>query len=80
LLLVLANTVTLGSESRGIHDHILLSQTRDCPNLDDQDPVFISPRNTVVRLYLQALSSLFVASSDSQVEVFDHASTRDFAL
>jgi hypothetical protein len=29
LLLVLASTVILGSESRGTHDHILLSQIRD---------------------------------------------------
>jgi hypothetical protein len=31
LLLVLANAVILGSESRGTRDHILLSQIRDSP-------------------------------------------------
>jgi hypothetical protein len=29
------------------HDHILLPQIRDLPNLDGQFPVFISPRNRV---------------------------------
>jgi hypothetical protein len=33
LLLALASTVILGFESRGIHDHILLSQIRDSPSL-----------------------------------------------
>jgi hypothetical protein len=33
LLLALANAVILGPESRGTHDHILLSQIRDSPNL-----------------------------------------------
>jgi hypothetical protein len=45
LLLVLASAVILGSESRGTHVHILLSQFRDSPNLEDQVPVFISPRS-----------------------------------
>jgi hypothetical protein len=43
LLLVLASAVLLGSESRGTHDHILLSQIRDSPNLECQVPVFIFP-------------------------------------
>jgi hypothetical protein len=34
LLLVLASAVILGSQSRGTHDHILLSQIRDSPNLE----------------------------------------------
>jgi hypothetical protein len=34
LLLVLASAVILRSESRGTHDHILLSQIRDSPNLE----------------------------------------------
>jgi hypothetical protein len=34
LLLVLAGTIILGSESRGTHDHILLSQIRDSLNLE----------------------------------------------
>jgi hypothetical protein len=35
----------------------LLSQIWDSPNLEDQVPVFISPRNRVARLYPQALVS-----------------------
>jgi hypothetical protein len=66
LLLTVASTVILRSESRGTHDHILLSQIRDSPNLEDQVPVFVSPRNRVTRLYPQALGPLFVASYDSQ--------------
>jgi hypothetical protein len=68
LLLVLASAVILRSESRGIHDHILLPQIRNSPKLEDEVPVFISPRNRVARLYPQALSSLFIASYDSQVD------------
>jgi hypothetical protein len=66
LLLVLASVVILESESRGIHDHILLFHIRDSPNLESQVPVFISPRNRVAQLYPQALGSHFVASCDSQ--------------
>jgi hypothetical protein len=40
LLLILASTVTLRSESRGTHDYILLSQIRDSPNLEYQIHVF----------------------------------------
>jgi hypothetical protein len=64
--MVLASAVTLGSESRGTYNHILLSQIGYSPNLEGHVPVFISPRNRVVRLYPQALGSLFVASYDSQ--------------
>jgi hypothetical protein len=60
-----ASAVILRSESRGTHDHILLSQTRDSLNLEGLIPVFISPRNRVALLYPQALGSLFVAY-DSQ--------------
>jgi hypothetical protein len=66
LLLGLASAVILRSEPRGTHDHILLSQIRDSPNLEGQVPVFISPRNRVARLYPQALGFLTVASYDSQ--------------
>jgi hypothetical protein len=66
LLLVLACAVILGSESRGTRDHILLSQIRDSPNLEDHVPVFICLRNRVAQLYPQALGPLFVASYDSQ--------------
>jgi hypothetical protein len=66
LLLVLTNAVILGSESRETHDHILLSQSRDSPNLDGQVLVVTSDRNRVAQLYHQALGSLFVAFYDSQ--------------
>jgi hypothetical protein len=66
LLLALSSAVILGSESRGNHDHILLSQIPDSPNLKGQVPVFICPRNMVAQLYPQALGSLFVASYDSE--------------
>jgi hypothetical protein len=39
---------------------------RDSPNLEDQVPVFISPRNRMAQLYSQALGSLFVTPYDSQ--------------
>jgi hypothetical protein len=45
----------------GTHYHILLSQIRDCPNLEGQVPVFISPMNRETHLYPQELGSLFVA-------------------
>jgi hypothetical protein len=61
LLLVLASTVILRSESCGTHDHILLSQIREPPNLEGQVPVFIT-----TRLYPQTLGSLLVTSYDSQ--------------
>jgi hypothetical protein len=57
LLLVLASAVILRSESRGTHDHILLSQIRESPNLEGQVPVFISPRKMVAQLYPQTLGS-----------------------
>jgi hypothetical protein len=50
LLLGLASAVILRSESRGTHDHILLSQIRDSPNLEGQVPIFISPRDRVAQL------------------------------
>jgi hypothetical protein len=43
LLLVLTSAIILGSESCGTHNHILLSQIRDSPNLKGQVPVFIYP-------------------------------------
>jgi hypothetical protein len=55
-------------------EYILLSQIWDSPNLEDQVPVFISPRNRVARLYPQALgwltdsnnniSSLYISGTD----------------
>jgi hypothetical protein len=66
LLLILVSAVILRSESFGVHDHILLSQIRDSPNLENKIPIFISPRIRVAQLYPQALGSLLVASYDSQ--------------
>jgi hypothetical protein len=66
LLLVLASAVILRSESHGTHDHILLSQLRDSPKLEGKAAVFISPKNRVAQLYLQALGFLFIASYDPQ--------------
>jgi hypothetical protein len=42
MLLVLASAIILGSESRGTHYHILLSQIREFPNLEGKVPAFIS--------------------------------------
>jgi hypothetical protein len=66
LLLAIASAIILGSDSSPNHDHILLSQIRDFPNLEDQVPVFISSRNRAAQLYPQTLGFLFVASYDSQ--------------
>jgi hypothetical protein len=63
-MLDLASAVIFGSEPRGIHDHILLSQIPDSPNLEGHVPVFISPKHMVAKLYPQALRSLFVVSYD----------------
>jgi hypothetical protein len=65
LLVVLASAV-LGSESRGAHDHILLSQIWDCLNQEGHISEFMYPRNRVAQLYPQELGSLFVVSYDSQ--------------
>jgi hypothetical protein len=59
-------TVTLGSDSHGTQDRILLSQFPDSPNLEDQVPVFISSKNCLAQLYPRALGSLLFASNDPQ--------------
>jgi hypothetical protein len=68
----LASAVIFASESCGAHDHILLPQIRDSPNLEGQIPVFMSFRNRAAQLYPLALCSLLVISYDSQsyMEVF----------
>jgi hypothetical protein len=79
LLLGLASAVILRSESQGAHDHILLSQIRDSPNLEGQFPVFISTRNRVTRLYPRH-SVPFSSPPPTRrttVEAFDPASTRN---
>jgi hypothetical protein len=59
------------------HDHILLSQIQDSPNLENQVSVFMSPRK-VARLYPRhwVPSSSPPTSHRATVEVFDPASTR----
>jgi hypothetical protein len=64
--MLFASAVILGSGSRGAHDHILVSQIRDSPNLEGQVPIFISLGNRVTQIYPQVLRSFFVASYDSQ--------------
>jgi hypothetical protein len=66
LLLALTTVVSLRSEFHGTHEHILLSQIRDSPNLKDKVPIFITPRNRMAQFNAQALSSIFVSSYDSQ--------------
>jgi hypothetical protein len=79
LLLVFAKAVIVESESCGTHDHILLSHFRDCPNLDGQVPVFISPRYRVAQLYPQGLGSISSPPTTRRatVEVFEPASTQE---
>jgi hypothetical protein len=55
-----------GPRPARLMDHILLSQTRDCPNLVGQVPVFISLGTRWFIYTPKALCSLFVASYDSQ--------------
>jgi hypothetical protein len=58
--------VQVPSESCRNHDHILLSQIQDSPNLEGQIPVFLTPSNRVAQLYPQALGYLSISSYDSQ--------------
>jgi hypothetical protein len=60
LLLALASTFILRSESRGTHEHILLSQIHDSSNLKGQ-----VPQEQGGQLCPRALGSLFGASYDS---------------
>jgi hypothetical protein len=55
LLLALVSAYILRSESRENCDQILLSHIRDCPNLEGQVPVFITPGERVAQVYTQAL-------------------------
>jgi hypothetical protein len=66
LLSALARAVILRSESRGIHNHILLSQIRGFPNLEGYAALFISPSNRVAQLYPQAQGFFFITSCDLQ--------------
>jgi hypothetical protein len=75
LLLALTRAVILGSESDEAHDHILLFQIRDFPNLEGQVPVFISHRNRMPsytpRHWVPFLSPL--TTRRATVEVFELA-------
>jgi hypothetical protein len=64
LLLALARTDILRSESRRIHDHILLSQIRDSLNLEPRSPYLYSPGTLWPSYNLRALGSLYVAFYD----------------
>jgi hypothetical protein len=77
LLLVFASAVILRSESHGTHDHILLSQIRDSPNLEGQVHVFISPRNRVAQLYPRQWVPFSSSPTTRRAteEVFEPAST-----
>lgn len=67
LLLILANARILRSESSGTHDHVLLSQICKFPNLEGQVSCVFPPGiGSSSYIYHQTLSSLFVASYDSQ--------------
>jgi hypothetical protein len=69
MLLVLASAVILSTQSLGTHDHILVSQIRESPNLEGQVPVFISPRQWVP-------FSSPPTTRRATVEVLDPVSTR----
>jgi hypothetical protein len=61
LLLVLASAVVHRSESHRTHDHILLSQTWDSPNMKGLVPLFVGSRNRVAqlpRLWVQSQSHI----------------------
>jgi hypothetical protein len=58
LLLGLVSAVILRSESRGTHNHILLSQIRDSCNLEGQVLVHILPRIWMAMLPIDNLLSL----------------------
>jgi hypothetical protein len=73
-----SSTASSGSKSRVTLHRILPSQIRDSPNLEDHDPIFISPRNRVGQLHPQALGSFPSSPSTrrSMVEVIEPTSIR----
>jgi hypothetical protein len=81
VLLGLASTVILRSESQGTHDHILLSKIQDSTNLEGQIPRFIIPRNRVAHLYPRHWVPFSVppTTRGAIVEVFDPTSTWDWS-
>jgi hypothetical protein len=74
LLLVLASAVNLGSESRGTHDRILLSQIPDSPNLEGQVPSGTGWLSYTPRHWVPFSSP--PTTRRATVEVFEPASTR----
>jgi hypothetical protein len=79
LLLALVSAVILRFESREIHDHTLLSQIRDSPNLEGQVHVFISSRtgwpNCIPRHWIPFSSPPMTRRA--KVEVYEPDSIRD---
>jgi hypothetical protein len=70
-LLALASAVILRYDSRRTHDHILLSQIRDSPNMEGQVPVFISPRIRVAQLYYATRRKVAGSIPDEVIEFFN---------
>jgi hypothetical protein len=57
LLLGLASAMFLGSES---HEVMFYCSKVEAPNMEDQVPIFISPRERVAQLNLQAVGGFVV--------------------
>jgi hypothetical protein len=64
LLQDLASAFFLGAHSCGTHDHILLSQIWDFPNLQGQVPEFISHRNRIVQFIVEWLELCSLINED----------------
>jgi hypothetical protein len=82
LLLVLASAVILRSESRGTHDHNLLPQIQDSPNLEGQVPPYLYPPGAGWPSYTPRHWAPFSSPRRTRrvtVELFDPASARAFA-
>jgi hypothetical protein len=65
LLLALASAFILRSQTSRTHDHILLSQIRDSPNLEPRSPYIYHPETGWPSYTPLALGSLSVAFYDS---------------
>jgi hypothetical protein len=79
LLLVFASAVIIGSESRGTHDPISLSQIRDYPKSGIPRPPYLYPPGTGWPSYIPRHWVPFSSpptTHRSTVEVFEPASTR----
>jgi hypothetical protein len=72
LLLGLDSGVFQGSELLGTHNHILLPNFLDSPNLEGQVPVFISPRNRITHLYHQILDLSKSLTYDTSKVLYAH--------